>query len=209
MKHLLVCASIALGATAGTSQAAVVLFDDQASFTAALGGLVLTLDDFSSDIAAAPSIKFSSGVTSTIVGGAPFVDDNSVRFGRFETGVDEDGTIGAFSTDFLFPSSVTALAFDYAGLRAQETVLTTGGQDFVIERNGAAGTNSNGFFGLISDDSFSFASFRSIATGQADEFTIDNLRFGAPAPVPLPASALLLLAAIGSFFGLRRAKART
>lgn len=197
---------------ASASASTVTFFTDKASFDAATTGVTFTTDDFSTDIAAAESITFSSGVTSTLRGGditiAVTFGDNQVGSSRYSSVTDGGGSFGAETIDWLFPSAVTAIAFDYSDVDLGGLNIQVGGVTRDVVNSGIS-TFQDGFLGLVSTTALTSLTFGNSGSSSPDLFQLDNLQFGAaasdPSVIPLPAALPLLLAGLGGL-GLLRAR---
>ena len=162
------------------------------------------------------TITFDGGITSTATTNQQF---NEVRDGAFRGGT-RRGRSAEFdqTLTFDFGREITAFGGDFTGAGG---ILVSGmfegmTQTFAI---GDSLMNGTGFFGLISDTAFSSVTFSTNQGGflpfgnptvslQAINFRLDNLAAGSAAgnqvpPIPLPASALLLMAGLGGFGALR------
>lgn len=187
-------AALGLAVFASVSSAATTIFTDRTAFDIATGGS-LTFEDFNDGVLDGVGVATDAG---------------GVVNGVWR---DRPTTAGA-STTFTFGGGITSFGADFdlspggagTGLR-----FTLDGNEVVAEE--VIGTYS-GFFGFISDASFSTILVESGSSigvpngfvGVAETHTFDNLSFGTPvtlAPVPLPAGLSLILAALGAVFGLR------
>lgn len=196
----LVSAAVLLVAS-GHAAFAVTIFVERSLFEAAVTGPLVT-DTFNNDIDTADVIVFDSGTTSTksSTGVPPTL--NRVAFGQFTGFVQRDGFR---DITFDFPLPVTAFGGDFSSVSSL-LVGSFDGTSMTLSISDALAGDA-GFFGVVSDDTFSSISF-STEAGQiffpggppvgGETFNLDNFTI-APitiAPIPLPASLPLLVGAL-------------
>ena len=181
-----------LGVTAGSSFAATTVYTDRAAFDLATGaGLSFEgFSDASFDGFTLTPANAGGGVTNGQFIDRPTPGNNGV------------------STTFVFDSPITAFGANYD--------LSPGGSGnglrFVLDGNEIVAQEISapfdGFFGFVSDTSFSSLIVEAgSGPGRAETHFFDGLSFGiaAPvAPVPVPASLPMLLLALAAAFGWRR-----
>lgn len=212
-------AAIAYVASAGAAQAAPMTFlNDEAGFNAALGGAVLTIEDFNDETVTPDqmslnlsdltitSTQMHLGVRSSIDCGAFGLATACFAISGFET----------TPITFTFPSPVNAFAFDFndfgdndnnsappglGDLRLTIPGLVT---DLVIaSSDGSNADDIAQFFGFIDPD----ASFTQIVlenTFFEDNVAYDNFRFGTVAAVPEPSTLALFGLGLAGIAALRR-----
>ncbi|MEM1141604.1 MAG: PEP-CTERM sorting domain-containing protein [Pseudomonadota bacterium] len=194
--------------SASMTNAAIMVFDNHTDWTSGLGGASTVLDAFDNEIPSALSITLDSGIISTNSGQGQCCGDNSVSSGVYNNAVEPDGSEASISIDWLFPTPVFALAFDYFDVNFFDLQISiddgTGGTfTRAIDINGSG----SGFAGFISDNSFASVTFSS---GDAiDVFELDNVEFAATVavdvPVPMPATLSLLGLGLVALRSQRRA----
>lgn len=203
-----------------SAAAAATTFTDVSAFGAATTNL--TTENFDNDIAGPTvfdtdtTITFDSGTTSTATNNQQFneVDDGQFRGGTRAGRTDEfDRTI-----TFDFGTSITAFGGLFEG--ASDIIISgifDGQQESLLIGDIRS---DDGFFGLTSSTGFSTVTFSTDTGGflpfgnptvslQAINFRLDDLMTGdaldvAPPAVPLPASVLMLLSAVGGMGAIRR-----
>ena len=109
---------------------------------------------------------------------------------------------GASLLELVFNTEVTALSFYLSSDDSSDITVTLNTGDV---QTAASASSDPTFFGLVSDTPFS-----SLTLGAAGSpaIGIDLMKFGTvPAPVPLPASGVLLMAGLGALALRRRRKA--
>lgn len=199
--------TIALGAivTVGLSLSAhaATIFSDRTSFEAATGPLAL--ETFDTPIANSAFITFDGGITSSRSGTTN--SPNGVSSGGSFVTLVTRNQQNLITLDF--GQEINAFGADFSGLGSLFADLLGTDESVTI----ASSFQSAGFFGFISDESFSSLRFRT-ATGigfGSQLFSLDNLSSGTAtdlAPIPLPATLPLMLAAFGGIGFMRRRRAR-
>lgn len=213
-----IAASVTLAFVASAS--AATIFTDGTAFDAAVTDT--TIETFDARIVGPTvfnpntAVTFAGGITSTATSNQQF---NEVRNGAFVGGT-RAGRTNDFDQiiTFDFGRDVTA----FGGLFTGASNIQVSGVFDGVANTFLIGDSrtDNGFFGLTSTTAFRTVSFSTDTGGflpfgnptvslQAINFGLDDLTIGtavvaAPAPVPLPASALLLLGAVGGLGGLRK-----
>jgi hypothetical protein len=197
--RLLCGVAIALGVEAGGTSAATTIYTDRAAFDLATGG-GLNFEDFS-------DATFDDTTITTNAPGSVFLTGGQLR--ARPTPV----ALGGSNLQFAFNSPTTAFGGDFdlsPGGSGNGLRFVLDGNEIVSQEIGAPFT---GFFGFVSDLSFSTVTVESgVGPGIAETHLIDNLSFGlaAPvAPIPLPAGLPLLLSGLLAFFGLRQWSRKT
>lgn len=206
MKSLFLAASL-LGLASGAS-AATTFYTDWTAFLGATGGAVtLDVEDFEIKQAGGPTMTFPWGSVSES-GGTPNVynvdNDDIAGFTPIHDGVnaigffdDGAGSVGTFSFD---------TAIDTFGVYISTTYGTTANFAGGTWSTSVATGTTPSFFGVVSDTPF--ASFTVDLASGGDRIGFDLLKFGTVAPVPLPATGLLLLAGLGAVgLGARKKRA--
>ncbi|MEO1316955.1 MAG: VPLPA-CTERM sorting domain-containing protein [Pseudomonadota bacterium] len=207
MKNLAIFAAFM---TAASAQAAPVTVTSLADFNTAIAGAPTSTETFDSDVAGGVSIAFANGTTSTLSGGslAFAAVDNSVTGGVFQGLVDGDGSTGALFLTLDFGTPVIGFGADFTsgGNPSFPGADDNSGVEFSLD----GGTTffdltdelgaSEGFLGVIDlMSTFQTVLFRSSSI-DSDEgsFGVDNLILAnTTTEIPVPASALLLAAALG------------
>lgn len=195
------------------------LFMDRAAFEAALKDTTIdTLNDVTEVTPLGPgptqrgSLEFSANAASLEIEPNPLVAIDGTP--AIVANAQFDPLGGGGFVDIGFDQQIIGFGADFASLSTE-----LGGTQFAFltEVVGPAffdgvssGPNAlyDGFFGFISDDPFD--ALRIVATTGPDRFEIDNITFSAqlasthePQVIPLPASALLLVAGLGGLFAIR------
>lgn len=214
MKPLIVIAAILV---ASAAQAAPVTVTSLGEFNTASGASTST-ETFDSDIPGGVSITFDNGTTSMLSGGNLGLAniDNFVIGGVFQGVVDGDGDAGALLLTLDFGAPVIGFGADFTS--GGNPSFPSGddnnsGVEFSVDDGltffdltDALGA-SEGFLGVLDPMApFQTVQFRSSSDVSSDgSFGIDNLILASDAAaIPLPASALLLVAAFGGLGILRR-----
>lgn len=214
MKHLPIVATLLV---ASTAQAAPMTLTSLAEFNTAIAGASTNTETFDNDIPGQVSITFDNGTTSTLSGGTlSFPEfDNVVTGGVFQGTVVEFG-LGAKLLTLDFGAPVIGFGADF--ISGGNPDLLAGGDNSGVELSVDDGVTffdltdvlgaSEGFLGVVDLMApFQTVQFRNntvdLTTGV---FGIDNLILASTdtAAVPVPASALLLAAALGGLGVLRR-----
>lgn len=199
----IVSSLIVLLVSSPVSAATIDAFFDRTAFEAAAGStFIQTFDSVSADA----SFKDQTVVVNDLSLRADNVNDARIDVSPFASGgYSVNGTpylrVFLESSDDIFRISfanpVTAFAADFRSLNARggtmrDTVFTVLGQTPLLPTVVSAGDTS--FFGIVSDTAFSEVAF---TRGARDSrFGLDNVQTASVAPIPLPATGLLLLGAI-------------
>jgi len=191
MKKILIASAIAAACFANNAYASVTYYTDQAAYTAALGGFVST-EDFA-DTTLIPGLTLTT-LNGNISGGAFF---------------DKVTSTGATST-FTFANGTNA----FGGTFDLGIANFGSGVKFILDNTTYAGAIKNyptGFFGLISDTTFTSITLGSATTGQ-EIYKLTNLVVGQsdiPGAVPEPATWALMILGFGAVAGaLRQRRAK-
>ena len=180
----------AVALAANSASAAVTTFTDLASWSAAVSGPVVT-EDFNSFTSDVPALFDAGDFSLTAIGS--FAADNGIEaFDPNPTDIQSlgqdrniDGTT-YYSGDV--DDTIVRVAFDF-GIRAIAWDQTSTANGVSISFGGmTANLGSGGFFGLISDTAFSGFTL----SGSDGAFGLDNFRYVAATPVPVPAALPLL-----------------
>lgn len=211
--------------TIAVSSASAATFTDASAFASATTNI--QTETFDNNIAQpglfdTPVITFNNGTTSAA--------RNSQQFNRVTDGVFIGGTRAGRddsfdnTISFDFGRQVTAFGADFMG--ASE-IMVSGMFDGLSQSFLLGDLRSDdGFVGLTSTTAFSTITFSTDAGGflpfgnptvslQAKNFRLDNLALGDAdagnpiSPVPLPASALMLLSAFGGIGAMRKLRKRS
>lgn len=200
-------------AFASGANAAVMSFDDRATFDGALTSQSTEdFNSFGSETSFASGSLSAGDLTLSMSGTLRSGQRNSIdmpthQFSSFNI----DGTTNAnvlldSADDVLtisFGSAVTAFGADFGSLNdnyRRTSILVNGER---LTPGIVTGSNRTRFFGFTTDTAFSSVSF--VFNRAADGFSIDNVSYGDAAVVPLPATLPMLAFAMGAFaLGRRR-----
>lgn len=227
LPRFIALSATALTLSAATAQAVPVVVTSEADFLNEIGSVVVTEELFLNDIAAARSITFDSGVTSTAVGGNPaFNGDNQVfddtafgdGDGEWFSAVGPTG-VAPTTITWTFPTEITGFfaSFESATF-VRFDVVDAGGSvlDTVRIDNFLSPPNQfsaiDGLLGVVDTATpFNRLVFRAIPGVTFETFSINSFQFTdgtalppTTTPIPLPAPALLLLSGLTSLMLLRR-----
>lgn len=222
LQTTVIAASATLAFVASAS--AATIFTDGTAFAAAITDTKVETFD---DRIVGPTV-FNPNTAITFAGGIVSTASNNQQFNEVNNGAFIGGTRAGRTNDFDrtitfdFGRDITAFGgfFTSASNIQVSGVFDGVANTFLI---GDSRTD-NGFFGLTSTTAFRTLSFSTDTGGflpfgnptvsiQAINFGLDDLTTGnavaaAPSPVPLPASALLLLGAVSGLGGLRKMRRR-
>jgi MYXO-CTERM domain-containing protein len=163
--------------------AALTVFTDRTAFLAAAGGTPVN-ETFSTPQAFVSGNNFYNGVN-YFIAGSP--GSNSVS-----GGVLNGDEFTSTSVDYIFPTPVKAWGSDFTGaFTAQGLNFTINGE--TVSLNAALGNPGTGFFGVVSDTSFTTVDVFSPAPPN-ELYSSDNLTY---VPVPEPTGVALAIAAVG------------
>jgi len=184
---------LALAVEAGSLSAATTIYTDRAAFDLATGGS-LAFEDFSN--ASVNGFTLATTSSTTEITNGQLLDRPT------------PASNGGDATTFTFDAPTTAFGGSYdLSVRGNGNGLrfVLDGAEIVSEELSAPYT---GFWGFISDTAFNTVRVEAgSGSGRAETHTFDGFSFGiaAPvAPIPVPASLPMLLAALACAFGWRR-----
>jgi len=171
--------------------AATAFYTDRAAFDLATGG-GLNFEDFSAGSTVTPEF--------TVTGQNVYINGSGLQVGR--------PTIAGATVLYEFNTPISAFGGDYDSSPGGNGI----GLIFTLSTGEVVPTELSApfdtFFGFVSDTLFtSLTVSGGTGSGYAETHTVDNISFGlaAPvAPIPVPASLPLLLAALVGGFGWRR-----
>jgi hypothetical protein len=201
-------------AAASAAHVATSIYTDEASFLAAAGGGLSTygFEDFTTDTSfvGAPldvgafTVTYSGAISAgfNLIDALPAVSlNNSFASSALVGGVSLDQTI-----DLVFDTAITAFGATFNALNddAERSFFTVNGENFTT---GVQTGLVEEFVGFVSDTPFTTVTITGLAPSEG--FGMDDVQYGgADMPViPLPASALLLLAGVGALGAARARKA--
>lgn len=223
MKHSLLFAAAASFLPL-SAQAATFFQADEAAFLAATAGERVIVERFDTSVEDGTLVNdatFETGIA--VTPNAPSAD-NDTRDGFIRLSTDnatganvESPFTNTITIDLPNPTTFLSLVFggnDGRGIGNNSgTQLTIGST--VIDFSSLPGINQGagdyeGFFGFTSDVAFSSIQFAGLNLGSStdDDFSVDDITFAAPAPVPVPAGLPLLATGLLAFGALRRRRAR-
>ncbi|MEO1531369.1 MAG: hypothetical protein AAFU72_04300 [Pseudomonadota bacterium] len=178
---------------AARAEAVVTFFNDETAFGAATSGLDFTLEEFTENIAPAPSITFETGVVSTISGG--LLISNRVIFEIYVNRIDGDGDEAAETIVWTFPEPVVAAGWTYFSTASDTLNVAVDGETRAL-RDSTNNDPESGFFGFTTTTPQRSISFDTFSDTEAIVFSFDNLQFATGATVPLPGALPFLLAGL-------------
>jgi len=198
-------AAAALVAVGSVRAAVITTYTDLATWQAAAGAPII-LEDFA-DATLVPGLSLSlAGVGASISGGK--ISSSVAVFGLCING----GAGCPDTTVFHFATSTTAFSADWdlapggqgSGIFFSLALAGGGAQNVSPGISNPTNGTFNGFFGFVSDTSFTTIRLGSGSTGNGETFDLDNLRFrdtgggGGGGTVPEPGTlALIALAMLG------------
>lgn len=218
LKSVIRTASIGLGAASlawspASSAALIATYSNPAAWAAA-AGTPIALEDFTS-ATLVPGLTINSLGGGSISSGPTGQINNALAvFGLCING----GTGCPATTMFSFSPGTTAFAADWdlspggpgSGIDFSVTLQGGGAPQFVPGiTNPPTGGSFIGFFGFVSDTTFTSISLGSGITGNGETFNADNLQFrttGGDGAVPEPATLALLGVALLGIVALRKRK---
>ena len=174
------------------ANSAIVTYTDRSTWEAALIGLSISTETFDNPISEADVIILDNGIVSTK---SPDVGVNHlVDRGLFIAYTTPDG-FEAESITWEFPKPILAFGGDFTLLNPGQTEVNINSLNFSALLADTIGS-PNGFFGLISPQSFNELVFINDNTG-GDAWRLDNFSSLA---VPIPAAIWLFFSGIGCLF---------
>ncbi|MEM6934139.1 MAG: VPLPA-CTERM sorting domain-containing protein [Pseudomonadota bacterium] len=218
MRHLTIVAAILIASAAQATPVTVMSLEE---FNTAIGGASTSTETFDNEVPGGVSITFDDGTTSTLAGGnLDFAEfDNLVTGGVFQGVVEGGGEIvGALLLTFDFGAPVIGFGADFTSGGNSDPALGPDNDNSGVEFSVDGGVTffdltdmlgaSEGFLGVVDLMApFQTVQFRNNSTNVTEgSFGVDNLVLASSdtAAVPVPASALLLAAALGGLGVLRR-----
>jgi hypothetical protein len=208
MRSALLASTLSIGLSL---PAAAATFTDEAAFLAAVPGT--TAENFETATFDGTTIEFAGG-TITCSGGTFCTSFFGLSLGG---GFALSGANAPFfgtpdKLVFSFTSPITAFGIFIGGagdVGVQDLIATLSDGtvfDILTDYANGSGTfvgNTN-YFGVTNDSAFTSVTFSGSFDG--DGVFFDDMRYGGDtvAPIPVPASALFLLAGLGALAGLRR-----
>ncbi|MFM9852002.1 MAG: PEPxxWA-CTERM sorting domain-containing protein [Sphingomonadaceae bacterium] len=207
MIRLLASAAL-LSTVAAPATAALTTFTNRAAFNLAAGMTTTeTFNSFTSEI--------SFRTTPLTVGGFSlagfgtqfdrnFIDIPPPQFSVFN--IDGTTNVNAATTGdggltFSFAAPITSFGADFGAFQDDviRSFITAGG---ITLTPPVQSGNTVSFFGFTSDTAFSTVRFS--GSNNSDGFSIDNVSYGLTAPVPEPATWLMMLMGFGLVGGMMR-----
>ena len=200
---ILAVAMATLSATSA-ADAALVTYTNSASFASASGTLA-GFEDF--EIGQQGETHTYSGFTLTELGGINFITNFNVNSCCFSSSPVQAGSGAAWFDDnddsigrFVFNAAINALGLYVTTSEASQVQVTIGSETVSF----SIGTSPT-FVGIISDTLFTTVDF---APNGGPNIAFDSASFGTVSAVPLPATSLLLLGALG-MLGISRTRRRS
>lgn len=197
--------AMAMLSAVSTADAAVVTYTNSAGFSAASGSLS-GFEGF--EVGQTGATHTYSGFTlSEVNGTVNNITNFNINSCCFSVSPVQAGTGAAWFDDnnnsigrFVFNAAINALGL-YVTTSSDSTVQVTIGSEIVSFSVGTSPT----FVGIISDTLFTTIDF---AASGGPNIAFDSASYGTVSAVPLPATSLLLLGALG-MLGVNRARRRT